>query len=67
MLKKDLLIFRVCVICLAESHPLIRENKTITKVSFGEDKWNRLDNKFSGKSKRVRIFKYTIIYVIKIF
>ncbi|XP_059153000.1 protein Abitram-like [Physella acuta] len=43
---------RVCVICLAASHPLIRENKKITKVSFGEDKWNRLDNKFSGKSKR---------------
>ncbi|CAL1528188.1 unnamed protein product [Lymnaea stagnalis] len=43
---------RVCVVCIADSHPLIREGKIATKVSFEDKGWNRLDNKFSGKSKR---------------
>ncbi|BFZ01084.1 hypothetical protein BsWGS_04123 [Bradybaena similaris] len=43
---------RVCVVCLAESHPVLSEKKTVTKVSFENAKWNRLDNKFSGKNKR---------------
>ncbi|KAH9496872.1 hypothetical protein Btru_010051 [Bulinus truncatus] len=43
---------RVCVICIAESHPLIKHKKSVSSVSFVEDGWNRLDNKFSGKSKR---------------
>ncbi|XP_013068902.1 protein Abitram-like isoform X1 [Biomphalaria glabrata] len=43
---------RVCVVCVANSHPLIEQKKSVTSVSFGEEGWNRLDNKFSGKSKR---------------
>ncbi|CAG5123453.1 unnamed protein product [Candidula unifasciata] len=43
---------RVCVVCLADSHPVLKEKKTVTKVSFESAKWNRMDNKFSGKNKR---------------
>uniref|UniRef100_A0A0B6Y312 Actin-binding transcription modulator n=1 Tax=Arion vulgaris TaxID=1028688 RepID=A0A0B6Y312_9EUPU len=43
---------RVCVICLAATHPVVRERKSVTKVSFENTGWNRLQNKFSGKSKR---------------
>ena len=39
---------------VAEWHPLLREKKTISKVNYDVDGTNRLDNKISGKGKRVR-------------
>uniref|UniRef100_T1JEP8 Protein Abitram n=1 Tax=Strigamia maritima TaxID=126957 RepID=T1JEP8_STRMM len=44
---------RICVICIAPTHPLIAENKSIEKVNFQvTEKVNRLENKVSGKSKK---------------
>lgn len=44
---------RVCLISLAENHPLMSEDKEIVKVNFKiSEKLDRLQNKVSGKSKR---------------
>ncbi|XP_078321945.1 protein Abitram-like isoform X2 [Crassostrea virginica] len=43
---------RICIVTVAEWHPLLREKKTISKVNFDVDGTNRLDNKISGKGKR---------------
>jgi hypothetical protein len=44
---------KLCVIKLAETHPIIVQNLTIKSVNFQvTDKLNRLDNKVSGKGKR---------------
>ena len=45
----------MCLITLAEGHPLLSPGKApITKVDFQSgEKTNRLDNKVSGKGKKV--------------
>ncbi|RUS83268.1 hypothetical protein EGW08_008948, partial [Elysia chlorotica] len=43
---------RICVICIAQSHPIISEGKIVSKVSFRGDGWSRMDNVVTGKSKR---------------
>ncbi|XP_048754852.1 protein Abitram-like [Ostrea edulis] len=43
---------RICIVTVAEWHPLIREGKTISQIKFDVDGMNRLDNKISGKGKR---------------
>ena len=48
----DLHFFRICVITVAPSHPLL-QCKQIVKVNFQvSTKVNRLDNKVSGKGKK---------------
>ncbi|NXL87912.1 F206A protein, partial [Alectura lathami] len=45
---------RICVITLAEAHPLLQHGKTIRSVSYQiSPSCSRLQNKVSGKSKRV--------------
>ena len=49
-----ILSLRICLISLAPSHPLIAQNKLISKLNFQVDEHtNRLENKVSGKGKRV--------------
>ncbi|GFO36493.1 family with sequence similarity 206, member a [Plakobranchus ocellatus] len=43
---------RICVICIAKSHPILAEGKTVSKVSFEGDGWSRLENTVVGKNKR---------------
>ncbi|XP_005104620.1 protein Abitram [Aplysia californica] len=43
---------RVCVVCIAESHPICSEKKEVIKVDFEVKGSNRMDNKMSGKAKR---------------
>ncbi|XP_037120135.1 protein Abitram [Syngnathus acus] len=44
---------RICVITLAETHPLLEKGRTITKINYQISKsCSRLNNKVSGKSKR---------------
>ncbi|NXP07056.1 F206A protein, partial [Thinocorus orbignyianus] len=48
---------RICVITLAEAHPLLQTGKTITSINYQiSANCSRLQNKVSGKSKRVRLF-----------
>lgn len=46
-------IFRVCVITLAENHPILKEEKTVSQVDYQFDNVNRLCNRVTGKGKRV--------------
>ncbi|NXT02874.1 F206A protein, partial [Jacana jacana] len=49
---------RICVITLAEAHPLLQHGKTITSINYQiSANCSRLQNKVSGKSKRVRLFR----------
>ncbi|NXE23340.1 F206A protein, partial [Ardeotis kori] len=44
---------RICVITLAEAHPLLQSGKTITSINYQiSANCSRLQNKVSGKSKR---------------
>lgn len=43
---------KICVICLAETHPIIRDRKKVLSVDYQFDDVNRLCNKVSGKGKR---------------
>ncbi|KAM4688982.1 protein Abitram [Discoglossus pictus] len=44
---------RICVITLAECHPLLQNGKTIKKINYQiSANCSRLQNKVSGKSKR---------------
>ncbi|XP_010188222.1 PREDICTED: protein Simiate, partial [Mesitornis unicolor] len=44
---------RICVITLAEAHPLLQNGKTITSINYQiSANCSRLQNKVSGKSKR---------------
>lgn len=44
---------RICVVTLAESHPVVKENKTIVKIDFKvTEKLDRSLNKVSGKGKK---------------
>ena len=52
--------FRICVVCIAENHPICREKKDVKKINFEVKGSNRLDNKMSGKSKRVCFSLYKI-------
>ncbi|NWW95301.1 F206A protein, partial [Rhynochetos jubatus] len=50
---------RICVITLAEAHPLLQNGKTITSVNYQiSPNCSRLQNKVSGKSKRVRLSQF---------
>uniref|UniRef100_A0A8D0EUS3 Actin binding transcription modulator n=1 Tax=Strix occidentalis caurina TaxID=311401 RepID=A0A8D0EUS3_STROC len=61
---------RICVITLAEAHPLLQSGKTIKSINYQiSANCSRLQNKVSGKSKRVwcfdlvRLFNLKCIYV----
>lgn len=43
---------RICLVTIAPSHPIIKENKTIEKIDFTTENVDRLKNKVSGKGKR---------------
>ncbi|XP_061616105.1 protein Abitram isoform X2 [Phyllopteryx taeniolatus] len=44
---------RICVITLAETHPLLEKGRTIAKIDYQiSNGCSRLNNKVSGKSKR---------------
>ncbi|NWV49007.1 F206A protein, partial [Daphoenositta chrysoptera] len=48
---------RICVITLAEAHPLLQSGKTIKNINYQiSANCSRLQNKVSGKSKRVWLF-----------
>ncbi|NXG76473.1 F206A protein, partial [Baryphthengus martii] len=50
---------RICVITLAEAHPLLQSGKTIKSINYQiSANCSRLQNKVSGKSKRVRLFDW---------
>ncbi|XP_021345534.1 protein Simiate-like [Mizuhopecten yessoensis] len=46
---------RICIVTLAPSHPVVAKKKKVTSVSFDVTGANRLDNKVSGKGKKVKI------------
>lgn len=43
---------RICVVCIALSHPIICGAKSISSIKFQGDGWNRLENTVTGKNKR---------------
>lgn len=44
---------RVCLVCLAHEHPVVKDKKPILNLDFDVSKnINRLDNKVSGKGKK---------------
>lgn len=45
--------YRICIVTVAEWHPLLREKKTISQINYDVEGVNRMDNKISGKGKRV--------------
>ncbi|NXR61301.1 F206A protein, partial [Rhadina sibilatrix] len=48
---------RICVITLAEAHPLLQSGKTIKNINYQiSANCSRLQNKVSGKSKRTCLF-----------
>lgn len=50
---------RICVITLAEAHPLLQSGKTIKNINYQiSANCSRLQNKVSGKSKRVWLFDF---------
>lgn len=40
---------------IAPTHDILRLKKNVTKIDFGADKINRLENKVKGKWKKVRV------------
>ncbi len=55
--------FRISVLTLASSHPIIQDKKTVTKVDFQVNKdTNRLENKVTGKGKRVKRISFIYWY-----
>ncbi|XP_045169738.1 protein Abitram-like [Mercenaria mercenaria] len=43
---------KICVICLAETHPICKDKKKVTSVDYQFDNVNRLCNRVSGKGKK---------------
>lgn len=44
---------RICLITLADNHPILKEQKVIKNIDYQvSNKVNRLDNKVSGKGKK---------------
>jgi hypothetical protein len=45
-----------CIVGVADTHPLVREGKTVTKINFspGGGKVDHLKMKITGKGKKVR-------------
>jgi len=43
---------KICVIMLAPSHPIIKENLKISSINFQSANTNRLDNRVTGKKKQ---------------
>lgn len=43
---------RICLITVAPTHPIVKENKTIKKIDFSSGNIDRLQNQARGKSKR---------------
>ncbi|KAK4315715.1 hypothetical protein Pmani_013069 [Petrolisthes manimaculis] len=43
---------KLCLVTLSHKHPIIAQHKQITQVSYEVGKFNRLDNRVSGKGKR---------------
>lgn len=44
---------KICLVTLSESHPVVRNKKTITKIDFKvSEKWDRSQSKVVGKSKK---------------
>ena len=56
VLFHGMLICRICITTLAPSHPVLAEKKKVTEVDYNVGGANRLENKASGKSKRVSTF-----------
>lgn len=55
--KQNFLFCRICVITIADAHPLLQKEKPIKSISYQiSANCSRLQNKVSGKSKRVRLF-----------
>ncbi|NXJ06127.1 F206A protein, partial [Odontophorus gujanensis] len=53
----------ICVITLAEAHPLLQRGKTITGVNYQiSPNCSRLQNKVSGKSKRRWIIRNNVFF-----
>ncbi|OXB57013.1 hypothetical protein ASZ78_015599 [Callipepla squamata] len=56
----------ICVITLAEAHPLLQRGKTITGVNYQiSPNCSRLQNKVSGKSKRPSTEGYIAVVLPK--
>lgn len=50
-------LYRICIITLAESHPILQQGRKIKSIDYRiSDGCSRLNNKVSGKSKRVSPF-----------
>lgn len=59
---------RICVITLAGSHPVLQSGKTITSISYQiSSNCSRLQNKVSGKFKRVRGHNPVVIYLMSLY
>ncbi|KAK3869873.1 hypothetical protein Pcinc_024852 [Petrolisthes cinctipes] len=43
---------KLCLVTLSHKHPIIAQHKEIIQVSYEVGKFNRLDNRVSGKGKR---------------
>ncbi|KAL4222294.1 hypothetical protein ACF0H5_018331 [Mactra antiquata] len=43
---------KICVVCLAETHPICKDNKKVVSVDYQFDNVNRLCNRVSGKGKK---------------
>ncbi|XP_055127549.1 protein Abitram isoform X2 [Symphalangus syndactylus] len=57
---------RICVITLAESHPVLQSGKTIKSISYQiSTNCSRLQNKVSGKFKRRIIYLEKVEDIIK--
>lgn len=51
-----LFVFRICVVCVAPSHPLITDDSLqIDSVDFQNESFDLLQNRVYGKHKSVRI------------
>uniref|UniRef100_A0A7N5JX69 Protein Abitram n=1 Tax=Ailuropoda melanoleuca TaxID=9646 RepID=A0A7N5JX69_AILME len=60
--------YRICVITLAESHPVLQSGKTIKSVSYQiSTNCSRLQNKVSGKFKRGAQFLTELAPLCKIY
>lgn len=54
--NQDLLVLahsnRIAIVTIAPTHDILRLKKNVTKIDFGADKINRLENKVKGKWKK---------------
>lgn len=55
-----------CIIGVAETHPLVREGKTVTHVNFKPDKLDHMNMQVRGKTKKVKRGRHPTALLLRV-